>query len=40
MDANELFRSPKVRQFIIEMAELEKRSKASQQSSDSIKSTD
>ena len=32
VDANELFRSPKVQKFIDEMAEIEKKSKASQKS--------
>ena len=39
VDANELFRSPKVQKFISEMAEIEKKSQASQKSPESIKST-
>ena len=38
VDANELFRSPKVQKFIDEMAEIEKKSQMSQKSSESIKS--
>ena len=39
VDANELFRSPKVQKFIDEMAEIENRSRASQESSEPLKST-
>lgn len=39
VDANELFRSPKVQKFIDEMAEIEKNSQTSHKSSESIKST-
>ena len=38
VDANELFRSPKVQKFIDEMAEIEKKSQTPQKSSESIKS--
>ena len=40
VNAKELFRSPKVQKFINEMAEIEKKSRVSQKSSESIKSTD
>lgn len=39
VDANELFRSPKVQKFIDEMAEFEKKSQASKNSSESSKGT-
>lgn len=39
VDANELFRSPKVQKFIDDMAEIEKKSKASQKSPESKQST-
>ena len=39
VDANKLFRSPKVQKFIDEMAEIEKKSQANRESSESVKST-